>query len=251
MSKVVVLGTANSVPDERHENTHLAVVTHLRTILVDCVGNPIVRLNKAGIELESISELILTHFHPDHVSGLPLLLMDLWLLGRKTPMSIYGLAPTLECAASMMRIFEWDTWPGFFPVTFIPLPQIELASLLEGEDLRVYSSPVCHLVPTIGLRFEFLPERQVLAYSSDTSPCAAVTRLAKNANVLIHEATGLAEGHSSPAQAGEVAQQAGAGQLALIHYRVREADPARMLAEARQTFSGQVCVAEDFQVFEF
>jgi len=83
MPKVIILGSSNAIPDEKHENSHMALVGDERLVLIDCVNNPIVRLRKAGLDVEDITDLLLTHFHPDHVSGVPLLLMDLWLLGRK------------------------------------------------------------------------------------------------------------------------------------------------------------------------
>jgi ribonuclease Z len=95
MAKITFLGTASAVPDRNHQNTHFVVQTESGTVLVDCVGNPIVRLREAGIDPLSITDLVLTHFHPDHVSGVPLLLMDLWLLGRKQPLDIYGLESVL------------------------------------------------------------------------------------------------------------------------------------------------------------
>ncbi|MRR32441.1 MBL fold metallo-hydrolase, partial [bacterium] len=83
MGTIVILGSANAVPDENHGNTHLAILEGTRAILVDCTGSPIVELQHNGVAPEALTDLILTHFHPDHVSGVPLLLMDLWLLGRK------------------------------------------------------------------------------------------------------------------------------------------------------------------------
>ncbi|MGZ8710174.1 MAG: MBL fold metallo-hydrolase, partial [Thermoanaerobaculia bacterium] len=35
-------------------------------VLVDCASNPVLQLKRAGVELEQITDLILTHFHPDH-----------------------------------------------------------------------------------------------------------------------------------------------------------------------------------------
>ena len=67
--------------------------------------------------------MILTHFHPDHVSGLPSLLLDMWLMGRKDPLTIYGLAYTLERMEKLMEAYDWASWPGFFPVEFCTHPR--------------------------------------------------------------------------------------------------------------------------------
>src|SRR4030067_354674 len=93
MAKLVLLGTANAIADADHENTHMAIVGKDGVVLIDCVASPKVRLARTGIGLDDIGDLIVTHFHPDHVSGVPLLLLHMWLMGRRRPLRIYGLPP--------------------------------------------------------------------------------------------------------------------------------------------------------------
>lgn len=250
MASLMILGTANAVPDGDHENSHMAVIGEQGTILIDCVGTPSVRLGKAGISIASITDVIATHFHPDHVAGIPLLLMSMWLGGRQAPLRIYGLHHCLERIEYMMGAYRWEDWPDFFPVAFHRLPEREMVPVLEQTDLVIYSSPVCHLVPTIGLRVEGRPSGTAVAYSCDTEPCPPLVRLAQGAQVLIHEASGVGVGHSSARQAGDVARQAGAGRLLLIHYPPVESDYPKMLDEAREGFGGEVGLAEDFMRIE-
>lgn len=244
MAKVILLGTSSAIPDSVRQNTHLAVVGKEGAVLIDCVGTPTYPLNRAGIPLESITELVATHFHPDHVSGIPLLLMNMWLLGRQEPLRICGLHHCLERLEHTMSLYSWDNWPDFFPVAFHRLPEREHVLLLEKEDFRIYSSPVRHLVPTIGLRIEGKVGSRTVAYSCDTEPCPSVIRLASGADVLIHEASGAGVGHSSAFQAGEVARQAEVGQLLLIHYP--GSDPVELVEEARSSFGGEAALARDF-----
>ena len=86
MEKLIILGTSNAIPGENHENSHMVLVGEQRTVLIDCPNSPIMRFQKAGVDINNLSDLILTHFHPDHVSGVPQLLMNLWLMGRRRPM---------------------------------------------------------------------------------------------------------------------------------------------------------------------
>lgn len=251
MAKLIFLGTSNAIPDESHENTHMAIVGTKGFLLIDCVNNPIVRMKQAGLDVHELKDLILTHFHPDHVSGVPSLLMNSWLLGRKSPLDIYGLKHTLDRVEKMMEFYDWQTWPNFFPVTFHRLSEGEMIPVLENEDHRLYASPVRHLVPAIGLRIEFPRSGQIVAYSCDTEPCEEVVRLADQADVLIHEATGASLGHTSAAQAGEIARKAGAKSLYLIHYRTGEHDPRPLVEQARGTFQGPVFLAEDFMQLDF
>ncbi|MBC8505388.1 MAG: MBL fold metallo-hydrolase [Anaerolineales bacterium] len=246
MTEVIILGTANAVSDEKHENTHFAISSEKRFLMVDCVGNPLVRLKQAGLDYRNLTDLFLTHFHPDHVSAVPLLLMNLWLMGHSRLINIYGLHPTLDKMETLMDAFGWQNWPNFFPVAFHRLPSEKMTLALEDSEFRIYTSPVKHLIPAIGLRVEVLNSGKILAYSCDTAPCKEVEELAAGADVLIHEATGDSPGHSPAIKAGEVAQKAGAKNLYLIHYDTRNGDPRNLVDEARKSFPGEITLAEDF-----
>ncbi|MBG0771344.1 MAG: MBL fold metallo-hydrolase [Anaerolineaceae bacterium] len=247
MSKITFLGTASAVPNATHHNAHFILESGQRKVLVDCSGNVIVRLEEAGIDPLALTDVILTHFHPDHVSGLPLLLMDLWLMGRVQPLTLHGLKADLERARAMLDLFDWEKWTGCYPVEFNGLGNEENMPVITDEDLTIVASPVCHMIPAIGLRMT-LPEG-IVAYSTDTGPCDSIIRLAQDANVLIHEASGSMTGHTSAAEAGDVATQAGIETLVLIHYPP-ETDPLVLAAEAGEVFSGDVLVAEDLMALE-
>jgi ribonuclease Z len=251
MPKVIILGSSNAIPTTEHENTHMVIVGEERTVLVDCVSNPVLRLEQAGIDFNTLTDVVVTHFHPDHVSGLPLLLMDMWLMGRRKPINIYGLHFTLDRVEDLMGFYGWAEWPDFFPVAFYRLPAQEMTGVMDCPDFRIYSSPVRHLVPTIGLRIEFNHTGKVMAYSCDTEPCAQVIRLAEGADVLIHEAAGAHRGHSSAEQAGEIASQAEVHRLYLIHYPTGKYAAGDLPAEARTRFSGEVMLAHDFMALDF
>jgi ribonuclease Z len=246
VTRLLVLGTANAIASPEHENTHLALLGESGTVLIDCVGSPIVRLETAAIPLDSITDLVATHFHPDHVSGIPLLLMTMWLTGRQKPLRIFGLHHCLERLEDMMGSYHWENWPEFFPVAFHRLPEREHVLVLEKDDYRLFSYPVRHLVPTIGLRIESRTGEGWIGYSCDTEPCEAVVRLAAGVRLLLHEASGGGPGHSSARQAGTVARRAEAARLMLIHYPVRGVNPEVLVAEARSSFGGTVEVARDF-----
>ena len=95
MPTLTFLGTSSAIPDETHENSHMVVTGRERTILIDSVGNSILRLKEAGVDHSNLTDLIVTHFHPDHVSGVPSLLMNMWLLGRRHGLNIYCLQYTI------------------------------------------------------------------------------------------------------------------------------------------------------------
>ncbi len=249
MPVLTFLGTSAAIPDLDHENTALTLRDGEGVIMIDCSGSPLPRLQRAGIDQAEVSDIILTHFHPDHVGGLPLLLMNMWLMGRSQPLRIYGLHHCLERVEDMMGFFHWENWPGFFPVAFHRLPEQEGVIVLERAGLQILASPVKHVIPTLGLRC-LRQGKPLFAYSCDTEPCAAVVKLAEGSPILIHEATGEGVGHSSAAQAGEIARESGVKTLFLVHYQVGELNEEQLVKEAGETFKGEVVIARDWMTVE-
>ena len=245
MPELIILGSSNAIPSPGHANTHLALITPERRLLIDCGPNPVISLAQAGVDVNSLTDIIVTHFHPDHVASLPLLLMDMWLMGRRQPLNIHGLDYTIDRITAMLELYDWLKWPNFYPVHFLRVPMTDRAVVLEDEQVRIYSSPVKHLLPNICLRVELKTDGTSLAYSSDTEPCPAVADIARDVDFLLHEATGATTGHSSAAQAGEIAHLAGARALYLIHYPTGRFAGGDILAEAGTQFAGQIVKAVD------
>jgi ribonuclease Z len=246
MDRVIILGSSSAVPTIDHENTHILVEAGSRLVLVDCPGTPTVRIEQAGVDPKRLTDIILTHFHADHVSGFAGLLMSLWLVGRKDPMDIYGLPLVIEKAQALLDLHDFEKLPNFYPIRYHPVPAGEQLPVLEHADLNVYGSLVEHMIPTMGLRFEFQASGKVVTYSCDTAPSQVVCRMAQGADVLIHEATGSNIGHTTAEQAGEIATQAAVGALYLIHYPPQLITKEELLEQGRKTYAGPITVAKDF-----
>lgn len=245
--RLVILGSASAIPDENHDNVHMILIGQRSAVLIDCNGRPLVNLKKLGLGVSSVTDLILTHFHPDHVAGVPNLLMSSWLAGRRESLRVYGLHHCLQRVEDLMMAFHWEDWAGFFPVAFHHLPEQEGVLVLDNEDFFITSYPVRHYVPTMGVRVQVKASGFVFGYSCDTIPCEEVVRLGKDADLLIHEAAGAEPlGHSSAEQAGDIARRAGAKRLGLIHYPVWNADPSPLVARAERIFGGPAFLCEDF-----
>jgi ribonuclease Z len=175
----------------------------------------------------------------------------MWLLGRQSPLRFYGLHHCLNRVEDMMLSFGWDSWPNFFPTTFHRVMERGAAPVLDNRDFRITAWPTKHFLPTIGLRIENKLTGKVLAYTCDTEPIPALLELGRGADLLIHEAAGKGFGHSSARQAGEIASEAGAKSLYLIHYQVWNTDPTPLVAEAQETFEGPVTLSKDYDEYEF
>jgi ribonuclease Z len=252
MATLRFLGTSNSIPDLEHGNTHLLLSIDQHNILIDCPGDIIQRMQKLDIPPDHITELILTHFHPDHAGGVSLLLMNMWLTKRTTPLTIFGNHHTIKSVIQLMENSGWQSWPDFYPVEFVTILETDkqISPVLETEYLRVTSTFVDHFLPTNALRFDFLKCNFSIAYSSDTEPCEEFVNLAKGADIVIHESTGKGKGHSSGLQAAEIANQTGASELYLIHYQLRDQALKNMEAKAQAIFNGKLHIAQDFDVIQ-
>ncbi|MCS6908774.1 MAG: MBL fold metallo-hydrolase [Anaerolineales bacterium] len=244
-AELLVLGSASAIPTLEHENTHLLVVGKEDLILIDCPNNLVVPLQKRGFDPLKVTHLILTHFHADHVAGVAPFLMSSWLMGRRQPLHLYGLEETLWRFEKMMELFQWETWNGLFPIEIHRLPPQRMYLAFQSEQFEVYSSPVHHLIDTVGLRIRNRWTGECIAYSCDTEPCEEVVELAQGCKALIHEAVGAYRGHTSPQQAGEIARRAEAQSLYLIHYPSENEQVHTWEALARTTFDGVVGLAQD------
>jgi ribonuclease Z len=244
MVKLLILGSSCLLCTEAHHPTHLAFLGPNHGLLVDCGVSPRGRLEGLGVGRDAVDDIFITHFHPDHVAGLPQYLMELWLLGRKKPITVHAGEVCLTRIRKMMEMYEWHHGPDVFPVEFHPVRMMTGTAVLENGDFRVTASPVRHMVPTTAIRVDSLSGAKSVAVSSDTEPSPELVILAKGADILLHEATGEGVGHSSAAQAAEIARQAGVRNLILIHY-CPDADAADLAAAARTAFPGEVEVAVD------
>lgn len=243
MEQITILGSSNAVAKLGQDNTHLFIETDDKKIMVDCGDNPMAKLTAIGTSINDVTDLILTHFHADHLGSLPLLIMDMWLEKRQKPLIIHGLEYTLDRAKRLMELFNWQNWQDMFPVEFNVIDENGKDGFILGNEVSVSALPVLHLVPTIGLRFEFSSGR-IITYSCDTEPCDNLYRLAQNADVLMQESAGKSKGHTSAEQAGEIATKCEVKKLILIHYERRQGEN-NLIADARKSFGGEVLAAQD------
>jgi ribonuclease Z len=254
MARLIILGSAAAVNDAKHDYTHFLLVGENSTpILVDAGSNPLGKIQELGFDDEDLQDIILTHFHPDHVAGVPNMLMHMWLLGRQTPLRFYGSHHCTNRVEDMMMGFGWQEFPNFFPTTFHRISERNGAPVLENEDFIIRAWPVKHFVPTLGLRIENKNNGKILAYGCDTEPDPVLLELAHEADILLHEAAGPPPGHSTARQAGELATAVNAKALNLIHYQVwpNYPSPETIVPEAQETYNGPVTLCRDYDQFEF
>ena len=239
------------MPTVGHDNVSLAIEGEESTLLVDCAGSPLVKLQLAGIEPSEIGYLLFTHRHPDHMYGYPILMLDLWLLGQSVPLQVVAEPESLQTAKALLKAFRFEEWLGFRAPIYREMHLNGDTVALDLPDLLVTACRSKHLVPSMAVRITSKLSGRAVVYSSDTAVSASVAGLARGADVLIHEASGDYPGHSTAAQAGQVAEQAGVQSLYLVHYPALDANLNALKAESEKEFSGSVHLARDFGAIEF
>lgn len=248
MATLHLLGTGAALSGPDRTTTMLAFAGDRSVVVVDCGGDVVQRLLAAGIDLDRISALVLTHEHPDHVGGFPLFMEKIWLAGRRRPVAVCGPGSALTQARRIFAAFDTSGWEGLPDIDWRTIPLAEGERVYGDDEWRITGAPGTHGVPVMAIRVEDLRGGGVAAYSADTSRSDSVARLAQGADILVHEATGDFRGHTSPQDAAHVALQAGAGRLVLVH--LPPDTPAQQLAEARSSFPA-LEVGEDGASYDF
>lgn len=234
MPTIHLLGTGAGFSSPDRTTTMLAFDDGSSTVLVDCGGDVIQRALACGLEPDRIDAIILTHEHPDHVSGFPLFMEKIWLGGRRRPIPVCGPAAAIDQARRIFEAFDTSGWKGLPAIEWNEVELAENARVWQNDHWRINASPGKHSVPVIGLRVESVGSDSVAAYSADTERSDAIARLAQAAEVLVHEASGGFPGHTSVQDAAHVAKQADVGKLVLVHLPPETPDAA--LREARESF---------------
>jgi ribonuclease Z len=238
MPTVHLLGTGASISDPHRTTTMLAFSDAAAgsTLAVDCGGDLVQRLLAAEIPLGTLDALVVTHAHPDHVSGFPLFMEKVWLSEREQALPVCGIENALAQTRRSWDAFapvhaDWDVPP----IDWRTVAHAPDTTLWDGAPWHVTAAPVDHGdMPNIGLRVEHRPSGSVAAYSCDTAPCEAVVTLARGADLLVHEANGVGDTHSTAAEAASIARHANAEALLLVH--LPPGDKSDALREARAIF---------------
>ena len=105
MLDVTLLGTGGMYPLPGRALTSLYLRYDGRAILIDCGEGTQIQIRKAGLRFKPIEAIFITHFHADHMAGLPGLLLTLGNEGRTEPLTMYGPKGLEETVNGLRAIF--------------------------------------------------------------------------------------------------------------------------------------------------
>lgn len=165
MIDVTLLGTSALLPLPERAETAATLTCAGRTILFDCGEGTQMAARKAGVSLMKADLIALTHYHGDHIFGLPGLLQSLGCAGRTQPLYITGPEGLHEAMRPIFALVG-DT---AYPVRLMEIPEDGLRlSALDGgwpAQARLTAFATAHRVPsqgycfTLGRAGRFMPER--------------------------------------------------------------------------------------------
>ncbi len=268
---VQILGSGGPLAGTgRASSSYVLWVDGRSRVMVDAGGGSFLRVGESGVQLADLDLLALSHFHPDHVTGLPGIL---WLSQnlRQEPLRIAG--PSGNAAYPPLNQFLsrlFDPEDGAFQTLSGTLGgpgrgarldpvmvDVALAGstvILQEAGLTVRALPVPHAdVPSLAYRVE--AQGVSVVFSGDqTGRDPAFVSFSRGASALVmHMAVsptasgGALAFHATPESVGEVAANADVEQLILSHLFVGDLEEG--VAEVRTRYDGVVRVGEDLACY--
>ena len=267
-------GTPNADPDR--SGTAIAIIVDDTPYLIDC-GPGVVRraaaARRQGIEAlrpSNLKHLFITHLHTDHTVGYPDLIFTPWVLGRDSPLRVYGPSGTKTMTDHLLAAYDEDIHiriDGLEPANTegykVDVTEIQPGVIYRDSRITVKAFGVRHgsWKHAFGFRFE-TPDR-VIVISGDTAPSPALIDAARGCDVLLHEVYSQAgfdtrppvwqryhaSFHTSTEELAIIAQEAKPGLLILYHQLFWGATDRDLLHEIYDGYTGRVVSGSDLDVY--
>ena len=186
--QITLIGCGDAFGSGGRFNSCLLAEAQGERLLVDCGSSSMVALNRAGIDRNTLSTLLFTHFHGDHFGALPAFLLEAqFVVRRKAPLTIAGPAGierrTWEAVEKDFPGASENRWR--FALRFV---EVTPESAAELAGFSVMAFPMVHderAGPCQGYRID--RNGKVFAMSGDTSWTEALVPLADGADALLVE----------------------------------------------------------------
>jgi ribonuclease Z len=226
-------------------------------------GNSALRhANALGINLREFDDVLLSHDHPDHMSGIDFVEFDRAIFAPDSgPLRVHASYEALEglkrhCLATRLNI--WDI-SGDFGRNLEGREFLQWRPAAPGHPIELgprttaWHFPADHITGASGWRVEC--DGKSVVFSGDTRYSPQVVKAAEGADLLIHEAFCVgdavlanAAGHCTGGEAGQVAAEARVASLVLTHLTdAYHADSQPLGVEASEYYAGPITLAHDCQ----
>ncbi|HEY6067483.1 MAG TPA: ribonuclease Z [Gaiellaceae bacterium] len=140
---LVFLGTSGSMPTAQRAPAALLARRGGDRLLFDCAEGTQRQLLRSSVGLVELREVFITHFHADHVLGLPGMLKTFALRGRELPLDVYGPRGLVDLLGSLRRVIGKLTYD-------LELTELDPGDVLERDGYRIAAFAVNHGVRALG-----------------------------------------------------------------------------------------------------
>lgn len=255
MVNVIFLGTGNAFSAGRRTNLALFISSPRFHMLVETGPLIVEQLHRVGLQASDVDRLLVTHAHGDHVLGFPMLALN--RLEAGTPLHVYAGVSTISSLRMLSTLAFSSLSTDRLDLHWHELSEESPDRVTLTPHVTLYTDLLDHPpgVPTLGIRWDFDSGLSV-TFVTDTRPTHTSVELARDSDLLIHEASFSAllepdanpyeQYHSTAQQAGSLARKAGCKQLALVHLGPEIGEqPDALIDEARAGTDLEVIVPED------
>jgi ribonuclease BN (tRNA processing enzyme) len=237
--ELVVLGSGHYAPERgrapRNPAGHAARCGR-GVVLLDLGFGNVRRLAQAGLDPADVTDVFLTHRHPDHCGDVPALLSVLRVSGgpRGGRLRLWGPAGTRALVRRLCA--AWEPWLEPKRGWALEVRELQPGGEAAGEDWVLEAAAARHTTPSLAYRLT--RGGASLAYTGDSEYDPSLARFAAACDLFLVEATlaedDVAPGHMTPRQALALAAESRCGEALLTHLSPASAEEAqRLLRKAR------------------
>ena len=271
--KVTLLGTGNPRPVMSRFGPSILVEAGNEKLVFDCGRGAAQRLYQLKVPFSAVTGLFLTHLHSDHTVGIPDLWLTGWVVGRTTPLPVWGPKGTKAMMRHLREAYAFDIHVRRDVDTKLPGSGVEVVAndiaqgvVYQKGGVKVTAFLVDHaeIKPAFGYRIDYAGHSVTL--SGDTRPSENLIKFAQGTDVLIHEVIDvqaysaliksdkpeesrkIVGHHTTAEQAGTVFTRV-KPRLA-VYSHIVPPDVPDIVPHTRTTYSGPLEVGEDLMSIE-
>ena len=147
MVKLVFLGTSGQIPTKERNHTSILLETEKESLLIDCGEGTQRQIRKAGLNINKINKILLTHWHGDHSIGLIGLLETINFNDHNSDIFIYGPKGIKKFVKNLLKTFEFE--PNFKLI----IKEVN-RKFFENEEYCLYAETMTHSIPCNSYSFQ-------------------------------------------------------------------------------------------------
>jgi ribonuclease BN (tRNA processing enzyme) len=262
--RLTVLGKSPSWQDAGGACSGYLIEEGDTAVLLDC-GNGVFAKLRERIDYVDVDAVVISHLHADHFLDLVPYAYALTYAPRQQPVPVdrwpgtdCPACPVLHAPPGAEELFRRvvGSWGNEDLIeNAFELREYDPAEEIQIGPIRIAFQPVPHFTETFAMSISSDNGSGRIVYGADSSPTDALAAFAKDADLMLVEATlprpertGM-RGHLTAGEAGDHAKGAGAKRLLLVHIS-DELDAEAARDQAAETFEGPVEVAREGATFD-